>query len=429
MMTESQTNIFKEIQNLTRAFFEASQAPKFVPGKTRIPLNAPTYGWEEASDAYESILTTWVTMGSKVKKFERIFADYIGCKHAVMVNSGSSANLMAISALCNPALESPIRPGDEIITPAVTWATTVYPIINCGVVPVLVDVDVDTLNISVSEIERALTPKTRAIMPVHLLGNPCEIGPIMDMARRRNLYVIEDACEAHGAEIAGRKAGSFADLSTFSFFFSHHISTIEGGMILTSNDRYADLLRALRVFGWIRDLSNKEELARKHQDIDQRFLFVNIGYNFRPTEIQGAFGIHQMPRLEPFIELRRENARYWTEQLKKYSDYLVLYSEQPGTRHVWFGYPITVRSNAPFTRKELVDFLESRGVETRPIMVGNMDEQPGMKMFNYRTVGDLKNSRLVMRQSFFFGNHQGIGRVEREAIAEYFHEFFARLRR
>ncbi|MDD5038457.1 MAG: aminotransferase class I/II-fold pyridoxal phosphate-dependent enzyme [Dehalococcoidales bacterium] len=419
------SRIKENIDGLVQQYFASRKPAPFIPGKTRIPLNIPSFGYEEVNEAIDSLLTTRVTMGEKVKQFERLFADYIGVKYAVMVNSGSSANLLALSILTNPGIENSIRPGDEIITPAVTWATTVFPIINCGAVPVLVDIDPDNFNISLEGIRKAITDKTRAIMPVHLLGNPCSMDGLMKIAREHNLFVIEDACEAHGAEFKGQKAGSFGDMSTFSFFFSRHITTIEGGMVLTDNEEYAELAKALRAHGWIRDLKAKNVLARKYGDIDPRFLFTNIGYNFRPMEIQGGFGIHQMKKLERFIDIRRDNAAFWHEKLKPYSNYFSLHEERADTRHVWFGYPLTVSPKAPFTRQELVDFLESKQVETRPIMAGNIDEQPVMRLFNYRKVGNLPNSRLVMRNAFFFGNHQGIGKKERTAIVSYIEEFMA----
>lgn len=422
---DEKTEILKKIEELTKEYFSSNVEGSFIPGKSKIPLNIPSYGWEESYEAIESILTTWVTMGKKVNEFESMFAQYIGVPHSVMVNSGSSANLLALSILTNPLARNRINPGDEIITPAVTWATTVFPIINVSAIPVLVDVDLRSHNISVNEIEKAITDRTKAIMPVHLLGNPCDMKRITEIARKHNLFVIEDACEAHGAEIDGKKVGSYGDLASFSFFFTHHISTIEGGMVLASNEEFAEMAKALRVFGWIRDLRDRDEIAGSYGDIDPRFLFINIGYNFRPTEIQGAFGIHQIKKLDNFIEIRRDNAKFWTENFKQYSNFLWLPEERPGTKHVWFGYPITVRPDAPFTRKELVDFLEGKGLETRPIMAGNIDEQPAMRYFDYRKVGDLSNSRIIHRQSFFFGNHQGIGRGEREAIVEYFREFMS----
>ena len=368
-----------------------------------------------------------LTMGEKVKQFEHMFAKYIGTRFAIMVNSGSSANLLALATLTNPALGNHLKPGDEIITPAVTWATTVFPIIQFGLTPVLVDVDLDTFNLNIDEVEKAITEKTRAIMLVHLLGNPCDMGRLMEIAQRHNLFIIEDTCEAHGAEFNRRKVGSFGDLATFSFFFSHHITTIEGGMVLTNNEEFAELARALRAFGWTRELKNKDKVAEQYQDIDPKFLFVNIGYNLRPTEIQGAFGIHQLGKLDKFIEIRRENSAFWEKNLAKYQDYLLLHEGREGTKHVWFGYPITIKPEAPFTRKELVSFLSGKGLETRPIMAGNIDEQPAMKLANYRKVGNLANSRLIMRNSFFFGNHHGIGEAQRKAIIDYIDEFIAKV--
>jgi CDP-6-deoxy-D-xylo-4-hexulose-3-dehydrase len=412
-----ENEIKEKIKQLVKDYFSLKTS-EFIPGETKIPLNIPSYSWEEAYEAIDSIITTWVTMGEKVQKFERMFADYVGVENAVMVNSGSTANLLALSVLTNPVINNRIKMGEEIITPAITWSTTVFPIINVNAMPVLVDVDFDTYTMNTTEIQKAITDKTRAIMPVHILGNPCDMKKIMEIAEEHDLFIVEDCCEAHGAEFNGKKVGSFGDISTFSFFFSHHISTIEGGMILSNNEVYTELAKSLRAHGWIRELKNKNEIGKKYKEIDERFLFINLGYNVRPTEIQGAFGIHQIKKLDTFIEIRRINARYWTEKLKVYSDYLLLPEERNDTKHVWFGYPVTVKPTAPFTRKELVDFLEKKGIETRPLMAGNMAEQPVMKLFKYRKVGNLSNSQNIMRQAFFFGNHHGIGKAEREYIAD-----------
>jgi CDP-6-deoxy-D-xylo-4-hexulose-3-dehydrase len=413
------------LKQLIQRYFSEQETSPFVPEQSRIPLNAPTFGWEEVWEALESLLSTNVTMGNKVRQFETMFAEYVGVRHAVMVNSGSSSNLLALSVLTNPLLAGHLQPGDEVITPAVTFPTTVFPILNVGLVPVLVDVDLNTFNLIPEEVEKAITPRTRAVLLVHLLGNPCDMDSVTAIARRHNLLVIEDACEAHGAEYKGRKAGSLGDLSTFSFYFAHHITTIEGGMLLTNNDEYVELARALRVFGWARDLQKREALAEEYPEIDQRFLIANTGYNLRPTEIQGAFGIHQLGKLEGYIEARRENARCWREKLTPFADHLLLHDEREGTRHAWYGYPVMVRPGASFTRRELMDYLEAKGVETRPIFAGNIVEQPAMRLLPYRKVGDLHNSRLIHRNAFFFGNHHGIGKMEREAIVDYFRQFVA----
>ena len=405
------------IRPYLRKHFQLSKE-EFILGKTRIPLTVPTYGSFLTLLPIVSLLSTSVTMGSKVKKFEEAFANYNGSRHAVMVNSGSSANLLALSGLTNPTSPDHIEKGSEIITPAVTWATTVYPIANVDCTPVLVDVDTQNFNIIPDEIEKAIGPKTKAIVPVHLLGSPCEIDSIKKIAEAHDLYVVEDACESTGAEFQGRKVGSFGDMGTFSFFLSHHISTIEGGMIVTNDDALYENLKAMRAFGWVRDLRDKAKYASANKGIDPRFLFITSGYNLRPTEIQGAFGIHQIKKLDGFIDHRRKNAAYWTKKLSHYSDLLILPKEQPGTKHVYFGYPLTVRPEAPFTREQLVDHLESKLIETRPVMAGNIAEQPVMKSIPHRISGSLTNSKMIMRQSFFFGNHTGIGSVEREYIAD-----------
>lgn len=412
--------IEEQIKKLLKEYFPL-QTRKFIAGETKIPLSAPSYGWEETYEALESLLTTSVTMGEKVHEFERRFANYIGARNSVMINSGSSANLLALSVLTNPTIKQRIKRNDEIITPAVTWSTTIFPIINVGAIPVLVDVDLKTYNIDADQVEKAITNKTRAIMLVHLLGNPCDMKRIMEIAEDHDLLVIEDACEAHGAEFNGRKVGSFGDLSTFSFFFSHHISTIEGGMVLTDNDEYAELARSLRAHGWIRELKNREKIAEKYSEIDDRYLFINIGFNVRPTEIQGAFGIHQIKKLDKFIEIRRKNAKYLTKELEEFREYLLLPTERENVKHVWFGYPITVKPTAPFDREELRNYLEAKLIETRPIMAGNMAEQPAINLFKHRVVGDLSNSRAIMRRSFFFGTHHAIG--QREYIANCIKEF------
>jgi len=406
------------IRPIIRDHFKKFRKREFIPGKTRIPLTVPTYDAAEVEETLESLLSTWVTMGRKVKRFEEMFAKYLGSKHAVMVNSGSSANLLAMSVLTNSMIQKTMQPDSEVITPAVTWVTTVYPIVNTGCLPVLVDVDLESYNISPDAIERAITSKTKAIVPVHLLGNPCKIDGIKKIAGEKDLFVMEDACESIGADFRGTKVGTFGDMGTFSFYMSHHISTIEGGMVVTDDDAMFECLKAMRAFGWVRDLANAKRYAEENRAIDPRFLFLTQGFNFRPTEIQGAFGMHQIGKLERFIKLRRRNASYWNKRLASYRDVLVLPREEPETRHVYFGYPVTVGAEAGFGRDDLTSDLEKRGIETRPIMAGNFADQPVAKQIPCRVVGDLKNSRLIMRNSFFFGNHNGIGPAEREYVAD-----------
>ena len=418
--------IDKELENLIHNHFKRKNADKkFVPGVTKIALSSPAYGAEEVIDALDSMLSTWVTMGNKVKKFEDEFSRYVGCENGIMVNSGSSANLIALSVLTNPTIENPIKKDSFIITPAVTWATTVSPIINVGCKPLFVDVDLDTFCVNPETIKNAINSDVSCILPVHLMGNPCDMNEILKIKNDNDLYLVEDCCEAHGAKTNGKSVGSFGDIGTYSFFMSHHITTIEGGMIVTNNDSLADTAKILRAFGWPRDSKHKEEISSKYPKIDSRFLFVNLGYNFRPTEIQGAFGLNQIKKLDNFIKIRRENARYWNDRLSKYEKYFIL-PKRNFENHVYFGYAITIKENIYFKRKELVEFLESKKIETRPIMAGNYVEQPVAKLFTWKKSGALTNSELIMKNSFFIGNHHEIGDDEREYVADVFDEFLKR---
>jgi CDP-6-deoxy-D-xylo-4-hexulose-3-dehydrase len=246
---------------------------------------------------------------------------------------------------------------------------------------------------------------------------------IKEVSTKRNLLVMEDCCEAHGAEFRGKKVGTMGDIGTFSFFLSHHITTIEGGMIVTNNESLHELSKALRAFGWIRDLKLKDQFIKKYQDIDPRFMFVNTGYNLRPTEIQGAFGIHQIKKLENFIKIRKENTRFWTKRFSQYKDYFILTKEDPRTRSVDFCYPLTIRKESPFSRKTLLNYLQRKKIETRPIMSGNFIEQPTIEFIPHLKHGKLENSKLAMRNSFFFGNHHAIGKQEREYIVDTIAQF------
>jgi len=419
--------IEEKIQDEIRNFFSTkSQHEQSKTTKFQIPLAVPSYNHEEVIDALDSMLSTRVTMGEKVKSFEEQFSKYIGCKNGIMVNSGSSANLLALSILSNPATENSIKRDSQIITPAVTWATTVSPIINVGCTPMFVDVDLDTLCVNTEEIKEAINSKTACLLPVHLMGNPCNMQEISKISKEHDLYLVEDACEAPGATFDDKKVGSFGDLGTFSFFMSHHISTIEGGMIVTNNEELAEMGKTLRTFGWTRDLKNKNKINSEYPEIDPRFLFVNTGYNFRPTEIQGAFGRNQLPKLESLIKIRRENALFWNDELSKYSEYLIL-PKRNLENHVYFGYAITIKKNSPFSREKLTKFLESKGIETRPIMSGNYIEQPAAKLINYQKHGELNNAKLIMRNSFFIGNHHKVTQKERELVVNSFNDFFKQL--
>jgi CDP-6-deoxy-D-xylo-4-hexulose-3-dehydrase len=412
----------REIRNQVATLVEEYFALATPRPPTDCPLSVPLYDHHEVVAALDCLLSQEVTMGARVRAFEQRFASFIGSKHAIMVNSGSSANLLALAALSSPRLNHPLRPGDEVIVPAVTWPTTVTPVLQHGCVPVLVDVDPATLNLRPETLAEALSERTRAIMPVHLLGNPVNMDRLMDFAHEHDLWVVEDTCESLGTSIGERKAGAIGHFGTFSFYFSHHITTVEGGMLVTDDDQLADLGRSIRAHGWTRDLSNRAEIERVNREIDPRFLFVNIGYNLRPMEIQGAFGDVQLNRLDEFNHSRRTNARYLLDQLGDLSDHLEFVTEQEGGRSTWFGFTVLCRS--PAVRNALMEHLEEDGIATRPIVAGNLALQPAFRDNPHRQIGDLANANRIGSCGLFIGNHPDLSHEHLEHIVKSFRGFF-----
>jgi CDP-4-dehydro-6-deoxyglucose reductase, E1 len=386
------------------------------------PLSVPLYGPEEVAAALEVLLSRRVTMGARVREFEQAFADFVGTRHAVMVNSGSSANLLAVAALGSQAMPNGLHPGDEVIVPAVTWPTTVTPILQSGCVPVFVDIDIATLNLRPEDLAAAWSPRTRAIFAVHLLGNPVAMDELMAFANERDLWVLEDTCESLGSTVAGRYAGAFGHMGTFSFYFSHHITTIEGGMLVTDDVRLADLARSMRAHGWTRDMSNRAEIESANPWIDSRFLFAHVGYNLRPMELQAAFGLVQLRRLEEFNEARRNNARRLLSELREIEQ-LEFVAEQEGGRSTWFGFPLLAPDAA--TRSELCHHLEQHQIETRAIVAGNLSIQPAFRDSPHRTVGSLANATSISQRGLFIGNHPNLDDRRLGHIVSTFKAFFA----
>lgn len=412
--------ILNKITNLIHEYFKENEI-EFIPGKTKIKVAEPTYNSEEVANILECLLSTYVTMGKKVERFEEEFSNYVNVKHSVMVNSGSSANLLAMKILANQFLKGSAKRNLEVITPATTWSTTVFPIVDAGFTPVFVDVNMGTYDISVDECGKALNNHASGIVVVHLLGNPCDMYKIQKMCS--DIFILEDCCEAIGSEIEGVKVGSFGDVGTYSFYFSHHISTIEGGILVTNKLDIAESARSMRSFGWTRDV--KALNSKVSKDISTAFQFENMGYNMRPMDIQAAMGSVQIKKLKNFLKIRKNNAEYWNKRFKKYDDLFFLPKQRPGTKNSWFCYPLTIKPEAPFDRNHITQFLEKKGIETRPIMAGNMVEQPVMRTIRYKITGNLSNSRLIMRNGFFFGDHHKIGSLEREYIADSIDEFIS----
>ena len=381
---------------------------RFNPDDPIVRLHEPTFGTDEIAVATEVMLSTFVTQGKQVKAFERAYADYVTCGYGIMNNSGSSANLLAVAALANPATEDGLRAGDEVVVSALSWSTTVWPLIQLGLVPVIVDIDPETLNMDPNELEKAIGPKTRAVMPVHVYGNPCDMDAIMAICDQHNLILIEDSCESMGASYDGKPVGSMGRVGTFSTYFSHHISTLEGGICVTQDKDLAELMRILRAHGWVREVEDSEKFTSAHPDIDPRFLFVNLGYNLRATEVQGAMGVVQLPKLDGFVDSRRKGGAFWQTELKQYGDVLAMQKETPKAHHSWFGIPVTLKGDAPFNVTELRAHLGDRNIETRPIICGNIAIQPAMKLYEHRVIGDMKYANHVLNSAFSFGNHQWI---------------------
>lgn len=419
--------LLQAVKDSIKAYCDQHHDFSFKPADPIVRLHEPTFGADEIFAATEVMLSTFVTMGPLVKAFEQEFAKACGTAHAVMVNSGSSANLLAIAALANPAAKDGLKAGDEVIVPALSWSTTVWPIVQCGLVPVIVDIDPETMNIDPAKAEEAIGPRTRAIMPVHVYGNPCDMNALSDLCQRKGLILIEDGCEALGASFGKKNVGAFGRVGTFSFYYSHHIATFEGGICVTDDPELAELMRILRAHGWIRETENPEPFIKAYPDIDRKFLFVNLGYNLRATEMQGAVGSLQLPKLAGFVERRRKGAAFWQRELAPYASHLRMQKETAGGTSSWFGIPVTVQPSAPFTAMDLRNALGAAKIESRPVICGNIARQPGLQMFLHRVSGGLEHADLVMRNAFSFANHQDVGEAGRQHMAATFKNFFSKL--
>jgi len=345
------------------------------------------------------------TMGESVQTFERDFAKYVGSKHCVMVNSGSSAILLMVAALIytkNPKLK--LQRGDEVIVPAVSWGTTYYPLYQYGLKIKFVDIDLRTLNYNLDQLEKAVTDKTRAIMAVNLLGNPNDFGRIKQIIDGRDIVLMEDNCESMGARFNGKHAGTFGVMGGYSSFFSHHISTMEGGLIVTDDEELYQILLSLRAHGWTRNLPKHNLVCGEKSDdpFEESFRFVLPGYNVRPLEIEGALGIEQVKRLPMLIEERRKNGKLIQAALANHHD---LFIQKEIGESSWFGFSLVIRPGSKLTRKELVVNLNELGFECRPIVAGNFAKNEVVKYFDSEVHGTLENAEHIDQNGLFVGNH------------------------
>ncbi len=347
-------------------------------------------------------------MGANCAAFEREFAQWLGIRNAIFVNSGSSANLIAVFALANARVPlhdgmKRLVPGAEVIVPALTWSTTIWPVVQAGARPVLVDCDPDTLQMDPTAVAAAVSDATVALLPTHIMGNACDMDAIKEIARARKLWVIEDCCEALGTRFAGRTVGTIGDVATFSFYYSHHMTTVEGGMVVTDNDELADWLRCLRAHGWVRDMHDAERYVGENPGIDPKYLFVNTGFNLRPTEFNGTIGRVQLKKLDAYNSRRVAIATSWDESLAplRESGALSPMRATASAAMVPFAYP--VRTETPATKAALQQWMERAGIETRPVVCGNMARQPAFEFIEHRSVEPLHNADTIMDCGFYWG--------------------------
>jgi CDP-6-deoxy-D-xylo-4-hexulose-3-dehydrase len=440
-MSDEADRLRSEILGLVRKYHaSAFPARPFETGTSSVPCAGRVFDADEIVALVDASLDFWLTAGRYADRFEREFARVMGVRNALLVNSGSSANLVALTALTSPKLGSRrLVPGDEVITPATGFPTTVNPIIQIGLVPVFVDIDLPTYNLDPSQLEAALSPRTRAIMAAHTLGNPFDLGAVAGFARAHDLWLIEDCCDAVGSTYGGKPVGTFGDFATASFYPAHHVTMGEGGAVLTGSPLLRKLAESFRDWGrdcWCApgadDTCGKRfdwQLGELPHGYDHKYTYSHIGYNLKLTDMQAAVGVAQLGKLAGFGDARRRNFRRLHEGLSGLSDVLLLPAATPGSDPSWFGFPMAVRPGAPFTRADVLARLTERKVATRAIFAGNLVRQPAYADVAHRRIGDLANSDFAMNHAFWVGVYPGLGDEAIDYVAGVLEEFVGEVAR
>jgi CDP-4-dehydro-6-deoxyglucose reductase, E1 len=438
VLMPSADSLKHQILDMVRQYVEEvhgdpTQTTPFTPGQP-VPVSGRVFGQSEVVNLVDSALEFWLTTGRYNQQFEEALAKFVGVRHALTCNSGSSANLLAVTALTSPILgDKALKAGDEVITCATGFPTTINPILQNNLVPVFVDVDIPTYNIDVSQLEQALSERTRAIVIAHALGNPFNLNAVMAFAKQHNLFVIEDTCDALGASYNGQNVGTFGDIATLSFYPAHHITMGEGGAVLTNNAQLRKALESIRDWGrdcWCppgKDNTCNNRFAWQLGDLptgyDHKYTYSHVGYNLKITDMQAAIGLAQLERLPGFITKRITNFNHMLAGMQAFASWFVLPEATPNSQPSWFGFPLTVKPSAPFTRDELLIYLNERQIGTRLLFAGNLIRQPYMKNQSYRVVGKLDCSDKVMKQTFWLGVYPGLDHVRIQYILDSIHAF------
>ena len=424
--------IFQKVKDLY--LLRKKEENNFVPGESYIPYAGRVYDEKEIISLVDSAIDFWLTTGRYAKQFETEFAEFLGVKHCLLTNSGSSANLLAISALTSPKLgENRFKPGDEVITVAAAFPTTVNPIIQNNMIPVFVDVNLGTYNIQADKIEDAISDKTRAVFLAHTLGNPFNVKAVMEIAEKYDLWVIEDNCDALGSKYDGQYTGTFGHIATFSFYPPHHMTMGEGGALITNDTKLKRLIESFRDWGrdcWCEPGCDNScgkrfgwQLGELPFGYDHKYIYSHIGYNLKLTDMQAAIGVEQLKKLPSFIEARKRNFKMLYDGLKKYDNHFILPEVEPGAEPSWFGFLLTVREDAGFTKNEIVKYLEDHKISTRMLFAGNITKHPCFESVEYQVCGDLVNTDRIMDDTFWIGVYPGLKDVHLKFIIKKFANF------